>query len=31
MTDKFIEAGFFEARYFVRSLGAVNIYLGIKK
>ncbi|MDR2698173.1 MAG: ubiquinone/menaquinone biosynthesis methyltransferase [Candidatus Methanoplasma sp.] len=31
MTDKFIEAGFFEAQHFVRSMGAVNIYLGIKK
>ncbi|MDR3075157.1 MAG: ubiquinone/menaquinone biosynthesis methyltransferase [Candidatus Methanoplasma sp.] len=31
MTEKFTEAGFDDARYFVKSMGAVNIYLGIKK
>jgi len=31
MTDKFLKAGFSEAHYFVKSLGAVNIYLGMKK
>ena len=31
MTEKFLKAGFGEARYFVKSMGAVNIYLGIKK
>ena len=31
MTDKFKKAGFEDAQYFVKSLGAVNIYLGIKK
>ena len=31
ITDKFLESGFEEARFFVKSFGAVNIYLGIKK
>ncbi|MCL2296439.1 MAG: ubiquinone/menaquinone biosynthesis methyltransferase [Methanomassiliicoccaceae archaeon] len=31
ITDKFLKAGFAEAHYFVKSMGAVNIYLGIKK
>jgi len=31
ITDKFLKAGFGEAHYFVKSMGAVNIYLGIKK
>jgi demethylmenaquinone methyltransferase/2-methoxy-6-polyprenyl-1,4-benzoquinol methylase len=31
MADKFTRAGFAEAQYFVKSFGAVNIYLGIKK
>jgi len=31
MTAKFLKAGFEEADYFVKSMGAVNIYLGIKK
>ncbi|MDR0309512.1 MAG: ubiquinone/menaquinone biosynthesis methyltransferase [Candidatus Methanoplasma sp.] len=31
MTDKFLRAGFSEAQYFVKSMGAVNIYLGLKK
>jgi demethylmenaquinone methyltransferase/2-methoxy-6-polyprenyl-1,4-benzoquinol methylase len=30
MADKFTKAGFSEARFFVKSFGAVNIYLGIK-
>jgi demethylmenaquinone methyltransferase/2-methoxy-6-polyprenyl-1,4-benzoquinol methylase len=31
MTEKFQKAGFSESAYFVKSMGAVNIYLGIKK
>jgi len=31
ITDKFLRSGFDEAQYFVKSMGAVNIYLGIKK
>ncbi|MDR1405210.1 MAG: ubiquinone/menaquinone biosynthesis methyltransferase [Candidatus Methanoplasma sp.] len=31
MTEKFTKAGFADARYFVKSMGAVNIYSGIKK
>jgi demethylmenaquinone methyltransferase/2-methoxy-6-polyprenyl-1,4-benzoquinol methylase len=31
MTSKFLKAGFDEAHYYVKSMGAVNIYLGIKK
>ncbi|MGI6472289.1 MAG: ubiquinone/menaquinone biosynthesis methyltransferase [Candidatus Methanomethylophilaceae archaeon] len=31
MTDIFLDAGFDEARFFVKSFGAVNIYEGIKK
>ncbi|MDR1690933.1 MAG: ubiquinone/menaquinone biosynthesis methyltransferase [Candidatus Methanoplasma sp.] len=31
MTKKFLKAGFDEAQYFVKTFGAVNIYLGIKK
>lgn len=31
MTDKFTKAGFDEARYYVKSMGAVNIYVGMKK
>jgi len=31
MADKFTKAGFIEAQYFIKSFGAVNIYLGIKK
>jgi len=31
ITDKFLISGFDEAHYFVKSMGAVNIYLGIKK
>ncbi|MCL1811236.1 MAG: bifunctional demethylmenaquinone methyltransferase/2-methoxy-6-polyprenyl-1,4-benzoquinol methylase UbiE [Methanomassiliicoccaceae archaeon] len=31
MTDKFLKAGFSEAHCYVKSMGAVNIYVGIKK
>ena len=31
MTDIFLDAGFDEARFFVKSFGAVNIYVGMKK
>lgn len=31
MTDIFLNEGFDEARFFVKSFGAVNIYVGIKK
>jgi len=30
MTAKFLKAGFSEAQYYVKSMGAVNIYLGTK-
>ena len=31
MISKFVEAGFKDARYFVKSMGAVNIYFGRKE
>ncbi len=31
MADKFTKAGFEEVRYYVKSMGAVNIYVGMKK
>lgn len=31
MTDKFTKAGFSDAQYYVKTMGAVNIYVGTKK